>query len=179
MTSECNRYELAISAYMDGESANEETRSLFFHLAECESCRLFWTTSIKVEREALREKGIVASGNLDERVASIVQGDQLGIIAGELEKSRELSRESFRNRPSRKPSRPWATVTQNTKPLSYSLAAIVSLLVLVLGIILGTLQPWSRSALERTEPQVVYVSILPSVTILGHLYELNSHGELK
>lgn len=172
MTNECNAYEMALSAFVDGELSNEEIRPLFLHLADCENCRRFWRTSTRVERKTLQERVIVPSRDLDERVASI------GI---------ENQPESMHGRQKHRPphkvvskiSRVVASMIPKKKSIPRYAAVIFALLSCLLGAILGTLQPWSGNFPEKAEAQIVYVSILPNITVLGHVNEMNRQGGIK
>ncbi|MBM4159944.1 MAG: zf-HC2 domain-containing protein [Ignavibacteria bacterium] len=168
MTGECNRYQMALSASLDGELDTEATRALFFHLAECERCRLFWNSSIRIERELLKEERIRASTALDARVASIGRLGRLGGFGKSLKQS--LLRPLL-DRAATSPSTLGEKVAQERVSFPYSFAAIVSILAVALGYILGTVQPWLENTMNEREPQVVYVSVLPDITVVGHLTE--------
>jgi len=165
MSSECRRYQMDLSTSLDGELDTEETRALFLHLAECEGCRLFWNAVIRIERELLKEERISGSTSLDARVASIGRSRGPGGLGGKPE-------ESFlrpqRDRGATRQSAVREKVTEEVKSFPYSLAAITFLLAVALGFILGTVQLWSSSATIEREPRVVYVSVLPDITVVAH-----------
>ena len=166
MDSECGRFESAVSAYLDGELPRVEVQSLFLHLADCEQCRAFMDTIRAVERRALAEERIVATKRLDQRVASIrptdimkVDGEPVPPLA-----PRSVKREHIHSR----------AFPLNRRRVSYTSLAVKSLLAATIGCILGVMQPWSYVVAMNTQPQIVYVSMLPSMTVLGHLNELDN-----
>lgn len=172
MTNECNAYEMALSAFMDDELSDEEIRPLFLHLADCENCRRFWKTSTRVERKTLQERATVPSRDLDERVASI------GI-----ENQPESMHGRQKDRPPHnvvsKVSGGGASMFPKKKLIPLNAAVSFALLSCLLGAILGTLQPWFGNFPDRADAQIVYVSILPNITVLGHVNEMNRQGGIK
>ena len=171
MTNECNAYEMALSAFVDGELSNEEIRPLFLHLADCENCRRFWRTLTRVERKTLQERAIVPSMDLDERVASIGIENQPESMHG-----RENDRTPHKD--VSKVSSGLASMIPRRSIPRYA-AVIFALLSCLLGVILGTLQPWSDNFPDRADAQIVYVSILPNITVLGHVNEMHRQGGIK
>jgi anti-sigma factor RsiW len=171
MSSECDQFEKAVSTYQDGELPRVEIRTLFLHLADCEKCRAFWDTIRNVERRALKEERIVASGSLDERVVSIRRMHK-AMVDGKAEPPlpvRSVRREQIHA----------AAYPADRRQVFNASFAVSSLFAAVLGLILGVVQPWSYVVAPNSEPQIVYVSMLPNMTVLGHLNELNIEGKSK
>lgn len=50
----CENYQELISAYVDGETYDEETSKLFFHLGDCAECRMFMGSVLRLQ-SVLRE----------------------------------------------------------------------------------------------------------------------------
>lgn len=50
----CDEYQEFISAYVDGETSDHETSTLFFHLGECSNCRAFMRSVLQLQ-SVLRE----------------------------------------------------------------------------------------------------------------------------
>jgi predicted anti-sigma-YlaC factor YlaD len=50
----CDDYQELISAYVDGETRDEETSALFFHLGDCADCRMFMRSVLRLQ-SVLRE----------------------------------------------------------------------------------------------------------------------------
>ena len=53
---QCADYELAISCYVDGERAAFDNTELFRHLGNCENCRTFLESSIRIRFETAKEE---------------------------------------------------------------------------------------------------------------------------
>lgn len=45
----CEEYQELVSAYADGETTEEETAELFFHLGACRECRTFLTSVLRLD----------------------------------------------------------------------------------------------------------------------------------
>jgi len=171
MAGECVQFELAVSAYLDGELPRGEVRTLFLHLADCEQCRAFMDTMRAVERRVLKEERIGATKRLDQRVASIRPPDIMK-VGGEPEPPlalRSVKREHIHSR----------AFSPDRRRVSYTSLAVKSLLAAAIGCILGVMQPWSYVGASNREPQIVYVSVLPSMTVIGHVNELDNGGKSK
>ncbi|MDP2884807.1 MAG: zf-HC2 domain-containing protein [Ignavibacteria bacterium] len=168
MSSECNRYQMALSAWMDEELDSDSTRALFLHLAECENCRSFWRTSSGVEKQLLKEGRVRGSAIIDARIASIGRQDRLGGNRRGLE---GRSNASFQDRSSIGGAVVGPKDLSERRSFPYSIAAIVSVLAVTVGFILGSARPSSGNGTDGREPQVIYVSVLPNITVVGHIAE--------
>jgi len=60
----CEDYELAISAYVDGEIAQDERGPLFEHLSSCDHCDGFLQDAIRIRVEAARVNKIPAPSDV-------------------------------------------------------------------------------------------------------------------
>ncbi len=169
MSSECNRYQVALSAWMDEELDSDSTRALFLHLAECENCRSFWRTSASVEKQLLKEERVSGSANADARIESIGREGRLG---GNRHWLQSGSNASFQDRSSIGGAVVGPKDLSERRSFPYSIAAIVSALAVTIGFILGSARPSSGNGTDRREPQVIYVSVLPNITVVGHIAQL-------
>ena len=171
MTVECPGFEVAVSAYLDKELPDVETRSLFLHLADCKQCRAFLEVARVAEAQALRGERMTASKRLDDRVASIRASDAVKIDDKRLRSDLQHSLSSDRRQGP-------AYRSGGVRVFRASLA-LRSLLAGAVGLLLGLVQPWSYISTSSSEPQIVYVSVLPSLTVLGNVNEQGKGGKLK
>lgn len=171
MTVECSGFEVAVSAYLDKELPDVEVRSLFLHLADCKQCRAFLDAARVAEAQALRGKRMTASKRLDDRVASIRPSDAIEI--DDKQRLPDLLRSLSGGRRQRTAYR-----LSGVQAFRSSLA-LRSLLAATVGLLLGLMQPWSYISTSSSEPQIVYVSVLPSLTVLGHVNASGNGGKLK
>ena len=168
MSSKCNRHQLALSAWIDEESDIDSTKAMFLHFAECENCRSFWRTSAAAEKQLLKEGRISGSATVDARIASIGQQGRLGEV-----------RHGLKGRPNasfldRTPSRGTALSPKESSgrtSFPYLVAAIMSVLAVSVGFILGWARTWPDNPTNGRELQVIYVSVLPNVMIVGNIPE--------
>jgi hypothetical protein len=151
MSDECNQYQTDLSAWLDGELDDGATRALFLHLSGCDICLSFCRSSISVEREFLKVGRVGGSDVLDARVASIGRTSI---------RSNDRSPDSGKDH--------GRMMSQDRMQFPYAIAAIIALFALTVGFILGTFGPLSGSAANGRDPQVIYVSMLPTLTIVGH-----------
>ena len=171
MNNECNQFEKEASAYLDEELPILEIRPLFLHLADCAQCRAFVDSIRIVERRALLEGRIVPTSSLSARIESIRS-----------EGSMRLDRRPdapFAPRSIKREQMLARRLTPGGIRVSIVSLGVKSTLVALVGFILGVMHPWSYVLPSFTEPQMVYVSMLPDITVLGHVDELNMEGGSK
>ncbi len=167
----CDQFELTVSAYLDGELPRTEARALFFHLAECDQCSAFLDTVRTIERRALKERRMVASKHLDERIASFLPTDAA--------QTQGLTERLFRPPSSTREHGPVHAHTLHRKPASFASLARRSLLAAVVGFSLGVTQPWSYLLTPVGDPQIVYVPMLPDIPVIGQVNESDIGGTSK
>lgn len=168
MNSECDRHQMTLSAWIDHELDIDSTKALFLHLAECENCRSFWRTSAGVEKQLLKDGRISGSAIVDARIASIGEQDRLGERRHRLE---ARPKDMFQDR---SPSRGTAVGPKESSERTsfpYPIAAIVSVLAVSVGFILGLSGSSPDNSSDGHEPQVIYLSVLPNVTVVGNITE--------
>lgn len=167
----CDHIELAVSAYWDGELPTAEVRPMFLHLAECERCCAFLEILKLAERRMLSRERPAASDVLDQRIGMIATEP-----AAEVEHGSEASG-AHRTRMNPHKSR-WA-FSMDPRGVTTRVLTASSLLAAGVGFVLGVTQPWSAVAPPDPEPQIVYVSVLPSVSVIGFASEHDDEGESK
>jgi anti-sigma factor RsiW len=139
----CDRYQETLSAFLDGNSSEDEAANAFRHLAECENCRRFLKLAVELQH-GLRAMPVPAiPAKLDRRIMRIP--------------SRERSRQ-----------RAWpekfVTLFQHRFDVPVpALAGGVCLLLSVLGFSLWLL---TRQGAVR-EPEIIYVVSTPPVEVYG------------
>ncbi len=152
MSSECMRQQLAISEWMDEELGAHEVSAMFLHLAECEECRSFWKNAAAAERKLLESGKVGGSEKLDELIGSI------GRTSGMRDRAPERRNGEIR------------VTSHEQVHFPYPIAAIVAILAISLGFVIGSGLNSGGTA-GKGEPQVIYVSVLPSLTVTGRIGE--------
>jgi len=66
----CDAYQEFISAYIDGETANEETSAMFSHLGGCPDCRSFMRSALQLQ-SLIRENPVRATAEIHSAETSL------------------------------------------------------------------------------------------------------------
>ncbi len=139
----CESYQETLSAFLDGNSSEEDAASAFRHLAECDACRRFLRVAIEVQHDlrAMRPPDVPAS--VDRRIMHIP--------------SRERTRQE------RWPVRFASLLRQRFDVPVPALAGGVGLLLFVLGF-----SAWLLARQPAVpEREIIYVVTTPPVEVYG------------
>jgi anti-sigma factor RsiW len=169
MIGTCDQTERAISSYWDRELPPTDVRPMLLHLADCERCRAFLEGLRDTERRIVRQERTFASSALDERIASI--GVEAA-ITGAPRSERPLNHRSSPVDP-----RGRRRFSFRDSGLSARFLAAGSVSAAVVGFVFGMTQPWSMGAPPDQRPQIVYVTVLPSIAVVGDVSALDHSGE--
>jgi predicted anti-sigma-YlaC factor YlaD len=66
----CGHYQELISSYIDGETNDQETSELFFHLGDCAECRMFMRSVLRLQT-AFRENALLVPKEAELRPSSL------------------------------------------------------------------------------------------------------------
>ena len=117
----CEDYKKLASEYIDGELNDNETSQLFYHMGECNECRAFMSSLMKLH-SAFQESSL-PSGRI----------------------------------------RPRTSLWTRTLSISYPLAAVITLVVMLSGFLLVQRAVKQPTVIEKTNTEYVYISSLPAV----------------
>jgi hypothetical protein len=68
---QCDKCQILIGCYLDGESTEKQNREAFLHLAGCNECQSCLRTLLSMKMETARAKRVNAPTSLDKRIRSI------------------------------------------------------------------------------------------------------------
>ena len=138
----CDTYEEQLSAWMDNEINDEETKSLFGHLHGCQACREAFRSAQRLRLNLREEQPPMAPAELDEKVMSLIPRPR--IYAGDRKAIRIVA---WRRRVS----------------LPLPVAAVVALLLMI-GSAAISLKLFES---QKTQTQTIYITTLPAVDVYG------------
>ena len=144
---------MLISQYIDAELDLALEAGLFTHITECASCREFMRHALRLRADLGKEP----------------------ITGPEIAKQKTAAGE-------RSGGRSWITGIirhhlETRLSLSYGLSVLIAGTVMVLGILIGTMQQISSNTSEPAGRERIYVSVLPDVTVVGHMHNQERQGE--
>lgn len=139
----CDDHQEKVSQFLDSELPVDEERQLFRHLGECDSCRRFLATVVRMRHTLLCVRPV----RVDERVDRALE--------------RRL-RTGGASMPERPPRRLWRGKVSVRLPV----AAVLAALLIAASMFVGTMiTPAHR---PTSAERVVYVRTLPTVDVVGH-----------
>ena len=68
---QCDKYQILIGCYLDGESTEEQNHEAFLHLAGCKECQFCLQTLLNMKMDTARAKRVDAPTSLDKRIRSM------------------------------------------------------------------------------------------------------------
>lgn len=157
MRTECATFEITISAYLDGESTEQEKQGVFLHLAECGDCRSFLESLVNMKVDSARERKAVLSPALDAQILR---------ISRQAQPAKAVT--SFQPRAGKLDALALLRRLRETKiPLSFAAAALIILMAGTFA--LSSYWMHSQLGAETPKERDVYIHMLPAVEVEPHV----------
>lgn len=146
----CEMYEEQISALIDHELKDEETEVLFAHLSTCRSCRRSLQSVLDLRSNLGEQAPPMAPKELDEKVLT-------RMVAAQRAKTDRKAIPGF--------------LWQGRISAPLPIAAGVVLLLMIGSFLLSNLWSGSTQQSAKVDPQVVYLTVLPTMEVRGYNLE--------
>jgi anti-sigma factor RsiW len=147
----CEHHEEQISALVDHELGDEESRGLFVHLSTCEMCRRSLQTVLDLRSDLHAQGSLTAPTEMDEKVISRITSAQRA----------QVDRKAI-------PRLAWHGRVSAPLPV----AAGIALMLMIGSFLLSSVWPISTRPSAKENPEVLYMTIIPTVEVRA--YELET-----